>query len=233
VAWLSKGWRLAAGVGGCLLLLAAMGSLPGVHPVRIWDLAMDTLSQVLVAIVISVIIALPLGILAGRSDRVERLLRPLLDLAQVLPQFVYLIPVVFLFSPGRSAGVVACVIYAVPPCVRLVNLGLREVPYAPREAAISFGANSRQEMRNVQLPLAAKSILLGINQTLMMVLATVVIAALIGSGALGLVVVTASSKPNDQFGQGLVGGLGIVLLAIVLDRITQAWGQRSAATHRS
>ena len=185
---------------------------------------MDTLSQVLVAILISVAIALPLGLLAGRSDRVERVLRPFLDIAQVLPQFVYLIPVVFLFSIGRGAGVVACVVYAVPPCIRLTAMGMREVSHAPREAAVSFGATSRQEMRLVQLPLARRSILLGINQTLLMVLATVIIAALVGAGALGLVAYEATAKPNIKLGQGVAGGVSIVLLAIMLDRITQAWG---------
>lgn len=226
VGWLSKGWRLAGTVAVCLLLIGALGGIPGgTGTVPMWDLAMDTLSQVLVAIVISVLIALPLGLWAGRSDRVEAALRPFLDIAQVLPQFVYLLPVVFLFSVGRAAGVVACVIYAVPPCIRLTALGMREVPWAPREAAISFGATQRQEMRLVQLPLARRAILLGINQTLMMVLATVIIAALVGAGALGLVAYEATAKPNIKLGQGVGGGVSIVLLAIMLDRITQAWGR--------
>jgi len=225
IGCLSKGWRLATGVGLCMVLTAALGTIPGgVGRERIWDIAMNTLSQVLVAILLSVLIALPLGILAGRSDAFERFMRPFLDIAQVLPAFVYLIPVVFLFGVGRSAGVVACVIYAVPPCIRLTTLGMREVPYTPREAAISFGATGPQEMRMVQLPLARKSILLGINQTLMMVLATVIIAALIGAGGLGLVAYEATAKPNIKLGQGVTGGLAIVLLAIMLDRITQAWG---------
>lgn len=224
LGWLSKGWRLAITMSVCLLLIATMGYD---NKTLIWDHAMDTLSQVLVAIVISMLIALPLGMLAGRSDRVERTLRPFLDIAQVLPQFVYLLPVVFLFSIGRAAGVVACVIYAIPPCIRLTSLGMREVPYAPREAAISFGATGRQEMRNVQLPLARKAILLGINQTMMMVLATVIIAALIGAGGLGLLAYRASAKPQIDLGLGMAGGLSIVLLAIMLDRLTQAWGEGS------
>ena len=222
--WLSKGWRLAATIAVCLLLIGTMGYD---NKTLVWDHAMDTLSQVVVAIVISVAVALPLGLWAGRSDRAERVMRPFLDGAQVLPQFVYLLPVVFLFSVGRAAGVVACVIYAVPPCIRLTSLGMREVPYAPREAAISFGATGRQEMRNVQLPLARKAILLGINQTLMMVFATVIIASLIGAGALGLLAYRAAAKPQIDFGLGTAGGLSIVLLAIMLDRLTQAWGTRS------
>ena len=234
VGWLSRGWRLAATLALCLVLIGAMGSIPGgTGTVSMWDLAMNTLSLVIVAITLSVLIALPLGMWAGRSDRVERVLRPFLDIAQVMPQFVYLIPVVFLFGIGRSAGVVACVVYAVPPCIRLTSLGMREVPEAPREAATSFGATGRQEMRLVQLPLARKAILLGINQTLMMVLATVIIAALVGAGALGLVAYEATQKPILKFGQGVAGGLSIVLLAIMLDRLTQAWGTRSESDGRA
>lgn len=230
LGWLTKGWRLAATIAVCLVLIATMGFD---NKTSLWDHAMDTLSQVLVAIVISVLIALPLGMLAGRSNRVERILRPFMDVAQVMPQFVYLIPVVFLFLPGRGAGVVACVIYAVPPCIRLTSLGMREVPFAPREAAISFGATGRQEMRNVQLPLARKAILLGINQTMMMVLATVIIASLIGAGGLGLLAYQAAVKPQTKLGLGTAGGLSIVLLAIMLDRLTQAWGTSSEPEHRA
>ncbi|MEQ1699553.1 MAG: ABC transporter permease subunit [Ilumatobacteraceae bacterium] len=224
LGWLVKGWRLAATIAVCFALIAVMGYD---NKTLVWDHAMDTLSQVLVAIAISVAIALPLGILSGRSDKAERIMRPFLDVAQVLPQFVYLLPVIFLFSAGRAPGVIACVIYAIPPCIRLTSLGMREVPFAPREAAISFGATRRQEMRNVQLPLARKAILLGINQTMMMVLATVIIAALIGGGALGLLAYRASAKPNITVGLGTAGGVSIVLLAIVLDRLTQAWGAKS------
>jgi glycine betaine/proline transport system permease protein len=190
-----------------------------------WDHAMDTLSQVIVALTLTMMVALPLGILAGRSPFVNRTLRPLLDTAQVLPAFVYLVPVLILFLPGRSAGVIASVIYAVPPCVRLTALGLNEVPITPREAAISFGATPRQELFKVQLPLAFRSVMLGINQTVLMVLATVIIAALIGGGALGLLSLGGFQKQQSQIGQGLAAGLSIVCLAIVLDRITQAWGR--------
>jgi len=234
VGWLGRGWRLAATIAVCLLLIATMGTIPGGGgQIQLWDIAMNTLSQVLVAISISVLIAFPLGVWAGRSDAVQRVLRPFLDIAQVMPQFVYLIPVVFLFSVGRAAGVVACVVYAVPPCIRLTALGMREVPTAPREAAVSFGATGSQEMRHVQLPLARRAILLGINQTLLMVLATVIIAALVGAGGLGLVAYEATTKPNVKFGQGVAGGLSIVLLAIMLDRITQAWGTRPESERKS
>ena len=177
------------------------------------------------AVVISVPIAVPIGIWAGRSTAAERVLRPLLDTAQVMPPFVYLVPVIFLFNVGRVPGVIASVIYAVPPGIRLTSLGLRQVPIAPREAAISFGATPRQELFKVQLPLASRSIMLGINQTILMVLSMVIIAALIGAGALGLETVYGLTK--SEIGRGVAGGLGIVLLAIVLDRITQAWGSRA------
>jgi glycine betaine/proline transport system permease protein len=185
---------------------------------------MDTLSQVLVAVAISIALAIPIGIWAGRSDRVERLLRPLLDAAQVMPPFVYLVPVLLLFNVGRVPGVIASVVYALPPAIRLTNLGLRQVPFAPREAAISFGATPIQEMTKVQLPLALRSIMLGINQTVLMVLSMVVIAGLIGGGALGLETVYGLTK--SETGRGVAGGVAIVLLAIVLDRISQAWGTR-------
>jgi glycine betaine/proline transport system permease protein len=221
IAWLSKGWQLALGCAGCLVMIGTLGNI---GQVSMWDLAMDTLSQVLVAIVISVVIAVPLGVLAGRSTVAETVMRPFLDIAQVMPQFVYLIPVIFLFGVGRGAGVVAAVVYAIPPCIRLTGLGLRDVPFTPREAAISFGATPQQELRKVQLPLAFRSIMLGINQTIMMVLATVVIAALVGAGALGLAAYEATTKPLIKIGSGTAAGLSIVFLAIVLDRITQAWG---------
>ncbi|MFN8022425.1 MAG: ABC transporter permease subunit [Acidimicrobiales bacterium] len=227
VAYLSKGWRLAGGCAACLLVIGAMGEVPGGEGGRtqLWDLAMDTFSQVLVAILISVIIAIPLGMWAGRSDLADRAMRPFLDFAQVMPQFVYLIPVLVLFGIGRGAGVIASIIYAIPPCIRLTSLGLREVPYTPREAAISFGATKRQELLKVQLPLAFRAIMLGINQTILMVLATVIIAALVGAGALGLVAYEGFAKPIQKIGQSAAAGLSIVFLAIVLDRITQAWGR--------
>jgi glycine betaine/proline transport system permease protein len=215
IGWASRGWRLAALCGASML---------GIGALRVWDLAMDTLSQVLVAVAISIALAIPIGIWAGRSDRVERFLRPLLDAAQVMPPFVYLVPVLLLFNVGRVPGVIASVVYALPPAIRLTNLGLRQVPFAPREAAISFGATPVQEMTKVQLPLALRSIMLGINQTVLMVLSMVVIAGLIGGGALGLETVYGLTK--SETGRGVAGGLAIVLLAIVLDRISQAWGTR-------
>ncbi len=216
VAWASGGWRLAALVGACLVAICGL---------RVWDLAMDTLSQVLVAVVLSIAIAVPVGVWCGRSDRAERLLRPVLDAMQVLPSFVYLVPVIFLFNVGRVPGVIASVIYALPPGIRLTSHGLRSVPATVREAAVSFGATPRQELVKVQIPLALRSVMLGINQTIMMVLSMVIVAALIGAGALGLEAVYGLTK--SEIGRGVAGGAAIVLLAVVLDRITQAWGQRA------
>ena len=169
---------------------------------------------------------------AGRAGS-RSALRPFLDTAQVLPQFVYLVPVVFLFRVGRIPGIIAAVIYALPPGIRLVSLGLKEVSFAPREAAISFGATPRQELFKVQLPLAFKSIMLGINQVILMVLATVIIAGLIGGGALGLEALGGFTKPNLKMGDGVAAGVSIVLLAMILDRLTQAWGNRSAPENRT
>ncbi len=215
IGWASGGWRLATICGSCFAGIAAM---------RNWTLAMDTLSQVLVIVAISVALAVPIGIWAGRSDRVQRVMRPVLDAAQVMPAFVYLVPVIFLFRVGRVPGVVAAVIYALPPCIRIVDLGLRQVPREPREAAISFGATPRQELAKVQLPMAWPAIMLGVNQTVLLVLSMVVIAGLTGSGALGLETVYGLTK--GEVGRGVAGGVSIVLLAIALDRITQAWGMR-------
>ncbi len=215
IGWKSGGRKLGVLCAACMVGIAAL---------RTWDLAMDTLSQVLVAVVIAVALAVPIGILAGRSDPFERFLRPILDATQVMPPFVYLVPVVFLFDVGRVPGVIASVIYALPPCIRLTSLGLREVSESVREAAVSFGATPRQELMKVQLPLAVRSVMLGINQTILMALSMVIVAALIGAGALGLETVYGLTK--KEIGRGVAGGVSIVFLAIVLDRITQAWGSR-------
>jgi len=221
IGWASGGWRLAALCGGCFV---------GVGAMRNWSLAMDTLSQVLVIVAIAVALAVPIGIWAARSDLVARILRPLLDAAQVMPAFVYLVPVIFLFRVGRVPGVMAAVVYALPPCIRIVELGLRQVPWQPREAAVSFGATPRQELLKVQLPMATRSIMLGINQTVLLALSMVVIAGLTGSGALGLETVYGLTK--GEVGRGVAGGVSIVLLAVTLDRITQAWGSRPGRSGR-
>ena len=216
-AWLgyaARGWRLALVSALCLFCTGLLG---------MWPQTMDTLSQVLVAVLIAVALGIPLGIAAARSDWVEFILRPILDFLQTIPQFVYLVPVIMLFNVGRVPGVIASVLYAIPPVIRLTNLGIRQVSPNTLEAADMFGSTAWQKLMKVQLPLARPSIMAGINQTVMMVLAMVIIAGLVGGGALGYEAVTGLAK--SQLGRGIESGLAIVLLAVVLDRITQAWGK--------
>jgi ABC-type proline/glycine betaine transport system permease subunit len=184
------------------------------------------LSQVLVAVVVTVILGIPLGIWAARSPLVENILRPILDFLQTIPPFVYLVPVIMLFNVGRVPGLIASVLYALPPIIRLTTLGIQQVPAATIEAADVFGSTDGQKLRKVQLPLARASILLGINQTVMMVLSMVIIAGLVGGGALGFEAVTGLAR--NQLGRGIEAGLAIVLLAMVLDRITQGWAHRKS-----
>jgi glycine betaine/proline transport system permease protein len=212
-------WRVSRSIGlGILsfLLLAAIGVL------GMWADATDTLSQVIVAVVVSVALAIPIGIWSARNDTAQRILKPILDVMQTLPQFVYLVPVIALFHVGRVPGVIAALVYALPPGIRLTDAGIRQVPTETVEAARAFGATPNQLLRKVQLPLARPSILLGVNQTIMMVLSVVIIAGLVGGGGLGYRVVVGL---NHDPGAGMVAGICILLLAIVIDRITQALGQ--------
>jgi glycine betaine/proline transport system permease protein len=195
-----------------------------------WDNAMDTLSQVIIGVVVSVAIGIPLGIWSARSDRVQRIFKPILDGMQTLPQFVYLVPVIALFHVGRTPGIIAALIYALPPCIRLTDLGIRQVPHDRVEAAVAFGATDNQLLRKVQLPLAKPSIMLGVNQTIMMVLSVVIIAGLVGGEGLGYQVINGLSH---DFGTGLVAGICILLLAIVIDRVTQAMGQPAGRATRT
>lgn len=215
LAYVVSGWRLS--------VLAVVGLL-GIGGLGMWELSMDTLSQTLVAVVLAVLIALPLGIWAARSNTVDWLLRPLLDVLQTIPSFVFLVPVIMLFNVGRVPGIIASVLYALPPAIRLTNLGIRQVTPTAIEAARSFGSTPRQILWKVQIPLALPSIMMGINQTILMVLAMVIIAGLVGGGGLGLEAVIGLSK--NETGRGVEAGLAIVLLAMLLDRLTQAVAER-------
>lgn len=219
VAWRVSGPRLAVGLFACVSAIGLLGT---------WNISMETLAPVLVAVAVTVAIAIPVGILAARHRGVDRAIKPLLDTMQTMPAFVYLVPVLLLFAPGRVPAVIASVVYALPVGIRLTSHGIRSVPAATVEAARAFGSTPRQLLWKVQFPLARPSILLGVNQTIMMVLSVVIIAGLIGGGGLGFDILVALSKRD--IGRGLVGGLSILLLAVVLDRITQAMGTAPKTT---
>lgn len=217
IAWRIAGWRVAVFSVIGMLFLGFLG---------IWDPAMTTLAMVLSAVVFCAAVGIPLGIIAARNDGFETFLRPVLDVMQTTPIFVYLAPVAMLFSIGTVSGVIATIIFALPPVVRLTNLGIRQVPREVVEAAYAFGSTPWQVLRDVQVPLAMRTIMAGLNQTLMLALSMVVIAAIIGAQGLGDPV--RAGLNNLQPGLAAVGGIGIVLLAIILDRITQALGRTEA-----
>ncbi|MBX6382122.1 MAG: proline/glycine betaine ABC transporter permease [Microbispora sp.] len=202
-----------------------------VASMRLWVQTMQTLAVVLVAAVIAVAIGVPLGVWAARSSRVSMVIRPVLDFMQTLPVFVYLIPAVFLFGIGVVPGVVATTAFAVPPAVRLTQLGIRQVDAEVVEAAVAFGSRPWQVLREVQLPLALPSIMAGINQVIMMALSMVVIAGMVGAQGLGSVVV--QSVTQLDIGKGFEGGLAVVILAIYLDRLTSAAGARDLTRGRA
>jgi glycine betaine/proline transport system permease protein len=214
---LAGGWRMAIAVFAGMAAIGALG---------MWEPAMDTLSQILVTIPITVLIALPLGILASQYGWARAILRPINDFWQTIPTFVFLVPVIMLFDVGRVPALIASALYAIPVGIRLVELGMMAVSRESMEAARAFGASRSQTIRKVQLPLARPSLLLGLNQVIMMVLAMVVIAGMVGGDGLGLVAVSGLSR--SQTGRGTEAGLAIVILAIIMDRITQAWSDSSA-----
>ena len=215
LSWQFGGRRRAAVIGTSLLFVGFIG---------VWTETMATLSIVLTALLVSVLIGLPLGILAARSERAYSIMRPILDGMQTIPAFVYLVPVVMLFGIGNVPGVIVTVIFAVAPLIRLTYLGLRQVPIEVVEAMRAFGATDRQLLWKAQFPLALPTIMAGVNQTLMMSLSMVVIASMIAVGGLGQMVLRGIGRLD--IGVATVGGLGIVILAIVLDRFTQALSQQ-------
>jgi glycine betaine/proline transport system permease protein len=211
----SDGWRLAILNTVGLFVIGLLG---------MWSHSMDTLSQLLITLALCIAIALPLGIAAAQSRLVGRILSPILDFLQTIPTFVYLVPVIMLFNIGRVPGMIAAMLYAIPPGIKLIELGIRQVSPETLEAARSYGATRWQLIYKVQLPLALPSIMLGVNQMLMMVLAMVIIAGLVGSGALGLEAVTGLRRVET--GRGIEAGIAIVILAMILDRLTQAWAKK-------
>ncbi len=215
IAWGTAGRGVAIFTVIALALLDMFG---------IWGETMTTLAMILTALVFCTIVGVPLGILAARSDRFAGGLRPVLDVMQTIPPFVYLVPIVMLFGVGMTPGIIATIIFALPPIVRLTNLGLRNVQADLVEAAYAFGATRRQVLWDIQVPLAMRTIMAGLNQTLMLALSMAVIAALIGAGGLGLTVYTGLGRLD--VGTAAEGGIGIVFLAIILDRITQALGDQ-------
>lgn len=213
IAWRLASWRVGVFSGVAFAFVGFMG---------LWEDLMTTLAMVLSAVVFCVIVGVPSGILAARSDRFQGFLRPILDAFQTTPAFVYLVPVVMLFRVGTVPGVIATIVFALPPIIRLTNLGIRQVSPEVVEAALAFGSSPRQVLWKVQIPLALPTIMAGLNQTIMMSLSMVVIAALIGSGGLGVPVFAGLNRV--QIGLAGIGGIGIVLLAMVLDRITSRAG---------
>jgi glycine betaine/proline transport system permease protein len=210
VVWWLAGIRLA--VFSVIGLLVTFG-------MQVWEETIATIVLALSGTVVSLLFGIPLGIIASQNDMVERILRPILDFMQTLPSFVYLIPAVMFFGMGKVAALVATMIFAMPPAVRLTNLGIREVSREMVEAARAFGSSRWQTLVDVQIPLALPTIMAGINQCIMMSLAMTVIASMIGAGGLGLVVLR--SMQMLDIGMGTVGGVGIVILAIILDRLTE------------
>ncbi|MBA3057169.1 MAG: proline/glycine betaine ABC transporter permease [Gammaproteobacteria bacterium] len=216
IAWLaSRSWKITLGTVLTLLAIGYFG---------MWIDTMKTVSMIFVCTVVALVLGLPIGIAMSRWDRLQRAINPALDVMQTMPSFVYLIPVVMLLGIGRVAGMIAVVVYAIPPVIRFTNLGIRLVSKDLLEAADAFGASMWQKMFRVQLPLALPTIMAGINQTIMLSLAMVVIASMIGVQGLGQPVLKAIA--NQYFTMGMFNGLAIVGIAIIFDRVSQTYGKR-------
>ncbi|BCH54581.1 ABC transporter permease subunit [Agrobacterium vitis] len=211
----SRNWRITLGTALAMVLIGMAG---------LWQDTMITLAMVTVCTLCAIVIGIPLGIWMARSDRAQSVFNPILDVMQTMPSFVYLIPVVMIFGIGKVPGLIAVVIYAIAPIIRLTNLGIRLVSREAIEAADAFGSSERQKLFNVQIPLALPNIMAGINQTIMMSLAMVVIASMIGVGGLGKNVLQAIT--NQFFTIGLLNGFALVAIAIIFDRASQAYGKR-------
>jgi len=216
LVWLgSRSWKIVLGTVVTLLLIGFFD---------MWENTMKTVSMTFVATMLAILIGIPIGILMSRSKWVERLVTPILDVMQTMPAFVYLIPVVMLLGIGKVPGLISVIIYAIPPIIRLTNLGIRLVDKDVLEAADAFGASYWQRLRQVQMPLALPTIMAGINQTIMMALSMVVVASMIGVQGLGQPVLKAIA--NQYFTLGIFNGLAIVGIAIIFDRASQAYGKR-------
>ncbi len=215
LAWQSsKRWGLTIVVGVLLFFVGVLG---------LWDLTMQTLALMLMATIVSVVIGVPMGIFVAKSRTVRSITLPVLDVMQTMPSFVYLIPALMLFGLGKVPAILATIIYAVPPLIRLTDLGIRQVDHEVVEAATAFGGSPNQILFGVELPLATPTIMAGLNQTIMMALSMVVVASMIGARGLGEQVL--NGIQTLDVGKGLEAGIGIVILAIVLDRITQGFGK--------
>jgi glycine betaine/proline transport system permease protein len=221
MAWWRVGWRFGLFAVVAMLLIFGMA---------IWEETVSTLALVIGSSLVALVIGVPVGIAMARNDTVEAFIRPVLDFMQTMPPFVYLIPAAIFFGLGKVPGAIATLVFAMPPAVRLTNLGIRQVSAEHVEAGQAFGCTDRQLLFRVQLPLAMPSIMAGVNQTIMLALSMVVIASMIGAGGLGNTVLTGIQRLN--VGLGFEGGLGVVLLAILLDRITQSFGRSKRTTQR-
>ena len=216
LAWLgSRSWKLVIGSMVAFMLIGYFG---------MWKDCMATVAIITVCTIMCIAVGIPLGVLMARSNRFERAMLPVLDMMQTIPSFVYLIPILMLLGIGKIPGLIAVCIYAIPPVIRLTNLGIREVDKETIEASEAFGATKLQKLKSVQIPLALPTVFAGVNQTIMMALAMVVIASMIGVKGLGVPILRAIS--NQYLALGLFNGLAIVALAIIFDRITQEYGRR-------
>ena len=216
LAWFgARSWKLVVGSAIAFILIGYFG---------MWNDCMATVAIISVCTIICIAVGIPIGVVMSKSDRVEKAIVPVLDMMQTIPSFVYLVPILMLLGIGKVPGLIAVCIYALPPVVRLTNLGIREVDKETLEACDSYGATPFQKLTTVQIPLSLPTIFAGVNQTIMMALAMVVIASMIGVKGLGVPILRAIS--NQYLALGLLNGLAIVALAIIFDRITQEYGRR-------